>query len=321
MTSDFLRSLFLGLCALVMAPTVSAQASFPNKPITIVVPFTPSGGSDLVTRVLAQKMAEVLSAPVVVDNRAGAGGTIGSAYVARARADGYTLISLTTSTHAIAPAIYTKLPYDPVTDFEPVGLVGTSPYVLALPKGRQTDLKAFVQAQKAASPTSFASAGVGTLAHLVGVQFCQQFSLRCEHVPYLGESASFVDLINGAVAFSFFNPIGLTQHVKSGKLVAVAQTAKSAMLPDVPTFAELGIKGFEHNLWIAFAAPKGTPPDIVAKLNGALNKALADPAVIADLESKGFAARGSTPRELRDLIAQQRTTWSKAAADANVKVQ
>jgi tripartite-type tricarboxylate transporter receptor subunit TctC len=299
----------------------SAQATFPNKPITIVVPFTPSGGSDLVTRVVAQKLGEVLGTAVVVDNRAGAGGTIGSAYVARAQADGYTLISLTTSTHAIAPSIYTKLPYDSVTDFEPVGLVGTSPYVLALPKGKQTDFKSFVQAQKAAPPMAYASAGAGTLAHLVAVQFCQQLALRCEHVPYLGESASYVDLINGAVAFSFFNPISLTQHVKSGKLVAVAQTAKSSMLPDVPTFAELGVKGFEHNLWIAFAAPKGTPPSVVAKLNGALNKALADPAVIADLESKGFAAKGSTPQELRNLIAEQRTTWAKVAKDANVRIQ
>ena len=305
-------------------PLVSAaQATFPIRPISIVVPFTAGGGSDIVTRVVAQKLSDVLGTAVVIDNRAGAGGTIGSAYVARAPADGYTLISLTTSTHAIAPAIYSKLPYDPVADFEPVGLIGTSPYVLTLPAtAKATDFKSFLaDAKSTGTQVNFASAGAGTLAHLIGEQFCKQFAVSCIHVPYQGESASFTDLINGSVAFSFFNPIGVVQHVKSGKLKALAQTGKSTMLPNVPTFAELGLNNFNHDLWMGLAAPKGTPPAVVQKLNAALSKVLNNPLVIAELDSKGFIARSSTDAAFKDQIAEQRKYWSQVANQAGVKIQ
>jgi len=300
-----------------------AQQAFPNRPITIVVPFTAGGGSDIVTRVVGQKLGEVLGVPVVVDNRAGAGGTIGSGMVARAPADGYTLISLTTSTHAIAPAIYPKLVYDPVSDFEPVGLIGTSPYVLAVPvTERAPDLKAFIaEAKASAASLNFASAGVGTLAHLVGEQFCRQSQIKCSHVPYQGEAASFTDLINGAVSFSFFNPIGLVQHVRSGKLKALAQTGKSGMLPTTPTFAELGVANFDHELWLGLAAPKGTPPAVITRLNTALAKVLAEPAVITDLDTKGLAAKSSTPAELRARISAQKAQWGQVVKEAGVKVE
>lgn len=301
----------------------AAQSAFPNRPITIVVPFTAGGGSDIVTRVVAQKLGEVMSTAVVIDNRAGAGGTIGSAFVARAPADGYTLISLTTSTHAIAPAIYSKLPYDPVADFEPVGMIGTSPYVLTVPAtAKATDFKSFLADVKApGAQRTFASAGAGTLAHLIGEQFCTQFTVTCTHVPYQGESASFTDLINGAVAFSFFNPIGVVQHVKSGKLKAIAQTGKSSMLPSVPTFAELGVNNFNHDLWIGLAAPKGTPAAVVQKLNAALAKVLNDPLVIADLDTKGFNAKSSTDAMFKAHIAEQRNYWAQVAKQAGVKIQ
>jgi len=311
------------LFAIGMMASVHGQSTFPSRPITIVVPFTAGGGSDIVTRVVAQKMGEVLGTSVVVDNRAGAGGTIGSAYVARSPADGYMLVSLTTSTHAIAPALYSKMPYDSVDDFEAVGLIGTSPYVLTIPMtSKATDYKSFMAEVKApGAQPNFASAGAGTLAHLIGEQFCKQFAINCIHVPYQGESASFTDLINGSVAFSFFNPIGVVQHVRSGKLRAIAQTGKSTMLPSVPTFAELGVSNFNHDLWMGLAAPKGTPPAVLQKLNAALVKVLADPAVIADLDSKGFIAKSSTEAAFKAQIAEQRGYWARVAKDAGVKIQ
>lgn len=299
-----------------------AQSQFPSRPITIVVPFTAGGGSDIITRVVGQKLGEVLGTPVVIDNRGGAGGTIGSGIVARAPADGYMLVSLTTSTHAIAPSLFAKAPYDPVTDFEPIGLIGTSPYVLTIPAtSKATDLRAFLADAKAASELPFASAGAGTLAHLVGEQFCRQMQLKCAHVPYQGESASFTDLINAAVAFSFFNPIGVVQHVRTGKLKAIAQTGKTSMLPTTPTFAELGVSNFQHDLWLGLAAPKGTPTAVVNKISEALVKVLADPAVIADLETKGLNAKSSTPAEFKAQISEQKAYWGRVVKDVGVKLQ
>jgi tripartite-type tricarboxylate transporter receptor subunit TctC len=319
----FKRSLIAStMCLAFLSAPSHAQQSFPSRAITIVVPFTAGGGSDIVTRIVGQKLGEVLGVPVVIDNRAGAGGTVGSGMVARAAADGYTLISLTTSTHAIAPAIYPKLAYDPVTDFEPVGLIGTSPYVLAVPATeRASDLKTFIaEAKASAAPRDFASAGVGTLAHLVGEQFCRQSHIKCVHVPYQGEAASFADLISGAVSFSFFNPIGLVQHVRSGKLKAIAQTSRSGMLPTTPTFAELGVANFNHELWLGLAAPKGTPPAVITRLNTALAKVLAEPAVVADLDTKGLAAKSSTPTELKARISTQKVQWGQVVKEAGVKL-
>ncbi|QUN30617.1 tripartite tricarboxylate transporter substrate binding protein [Cupriavidus sp. KK10] len=305
------------LAAAAAASCVAAYAeTWPSKPITVVVPFPAGGGTDLVVRSIQPLLQRELGRPVVIDNRSGAGGTLGSAYVARAAADGYTAGVVTTSTHAVSVALYPKLPYNPAKDFAYAGFIGTSPYVLAVNNTLQVaDAKALVSRLKAdKAQHSFGSVGVGTVSHLMGEQFQKLVAVPMVHVPYRGAAPAYTDLIGGQVQIMFDNPVGLAPYIKAHKIAAIAVTAPTPLLPDVPTFASQGVPGFQQQLWYGIAFPKGTPAAIVDRFNAALNKVLSDNAVVADLSSKGVAARLGTPAALQAAVQADIPYWGKIAS-------
>lgn len=310
-------------CAAALTPLAQTQQTFPNRPITVVVPFAPAGGSDIVTRVVAQAVSNALNANVIVENRAGAGGTIGSAAVARAQPDGYMLVSLTTSTHSISPSVYAKLSFDPSVDISPIGVIGTSAYVLVVNPGfpARSLVELVAEVKRHPGKYSIASAGNGTMAHLIAEQFKKDADLKMEHVPYQGASAAYPDLISGLVAMVFDNPTGVLQNIRDGRLRAIAQTAESALLPEVPTFAGLGMTTFRQELWYGIAGPKGMAPEVVARLNAALNSALSDRKVSADLLAKGVQPVPGTPGALLERIESGRKHWGGIADAVGIKPQ
>ncbi|ARP83920.1 hypothetical protein CAL12_25970 [Bordetella genomosp. 8] len=294
----------------IVAPAAHAQSAWPQKPVTIVVPFPPGGGTDLVVRALQPMLASKLGQTVIINNVGGAGGTIGSGQAARAPADGYTALAVTTSTHAVSPSLYKNLPYDPTRDFAYAGFIGTSPYVLAAnPALKANSLAALTQALKARGQGTFASVGVGTVSHLLGEMFRKDQGLNLTHVPYRGAAPAYTDLIGGQVDIMFDNPVGLAPFVRAGKLIAVATTAATPILPDVRTFAQQGMPSYTQQLWYGLAFPKGTPPAIVTRMNAALNEVLRDPAVAADLASKGVDVRPDTPAALGQAVARDTPFW------------
>jgi len=287
-----------------------AQVAWPTKPITIVVPFPPGGGTDLVVRSLQPALSRSLGQTIIINNLGGAGGTIGSAQAARAQPDGYTALAVTTSTHAVSPSLYKKLPYDPLRDFSYVGFIGTSPYVLVVnPALKARTLGDLTQTLKARPDSSFASVGVGTVSHLLGEIFRKDIGAKLTHVPYRGAAPAYTDLIGGQVDMMFDNPVGLAPFVRSGKLLAVATTAATPILPDVQTFSQQGMPRYTQQLWYGLAFPKGTPANIVARLNTVLNAALKDPAVAADLASKGVDVRPDTPEALTQAVEHDTPFW------------
>lgn len=309
------------LLALTLVPLLPATAQdWPARPITVVVPFPAGGGTDVVVRALQPALQKALGQPLVIDNRGGAGGTIGSGLVAKAPADGYTVGVATTSTHAVSPAVYRRLPYDPAKDFAWAGMIGVSPYVLVVhPDMKATDLKGFVAALNARPEgASFASVGAGTVSHLLGEKFKPLVKTPLVHVPYRGAAPAYTDLIGGQVQFLFDNPVGLVPHIRSGKVSAVATTGPNALLAGVPTFAQAGVPGFDQSLWYGFAFPKGTPRQVVERFNRALNAVLADRAVSADLAAKGVNTTPGTPEAMQRAVAHDIPFWGGIARAAGV---
>lgn len=288
----------------------------------MVVPFPAGGGTDVAIRSIQPQLQKELGQPVIVDNRAGAGGTIGSAFVAKAAADGYTAVLATTSTHAVSVSVYPNLPYDPLRDFVYAGFVGTSPYVLAVnPSVHGTDVKALIATLKQnPQQHSFASVGAGTVSHLVGEQFKAYAGVPLVHVPYRGAAPAYIDLMGGQVQLMFDNPAGLAPYIRSGKLVAVATTAPNALLPTVPTFEQQGIANFTQSLWYGVAFPKGTPESVVQRFNQALNKVLTDRAVSADFAAKGINVRPGTPADMQAAVAADIPYWGRIAKSVGAKV-
>lgn len=289
--------------------------TWPAKPVVIVVPFPAGGGTDLVIRSIQPLLQRELGQPVVIDNRSGAGGTLGSGYVARAAADGYTAGVVTTSTHAVSVALYPKLTYHPGRDFSYAGFIGTSPYVLAVNNQFQaTDVKALLARLKAEpAQHSFGSVGVGTVSHLMGEQFQKLAGVPLVHVPYRGAAPAYTDLIGGQVQLMFDNPVGLAPYIKAHKITAIATTAPTPLLADVPTFASQGVPGFTQQLWYGIAFPKGTPAAVVDRFNAALNKVLGDKAVADDLAAKGVTARPGTPAALQAAVQKDIPYWGAIA--------
>ncbi|MFM9927359.1 tripartite tricarboxylate transporter substrate binding protein [Variovorax sp. H27-G14] len=298
---------------------VSAFAQdWPAKPITVIVPFPAGGGTDLVVRSVQVALQKALGQQLVIDNRAGAGGTIGSGLVARANPDGYTVGIATTSTHAVSTGVYKKLSYDPVKDFAYGGLIGTSPYVLvANPELKATDIKSFIAALRARPEgASFASVGAGTVSHLLGEKFKDVAKAPLVHVPYRGAAPAYTDLIGGQVQFMFDNPVGLAPYIQSHKLVAIATTAPDTLLAGVPTFAQAGVAGFDQSLWYGFAFPKNTPSAIVDKFNRALTAVLSDRTVAADLAAKGVRATPGSSAAMQGTVARDAPFWRGIALAA-----
>lgn len=306
----------------VIAPlSGTAQAAWPDKPITLIVPFPPGGGTDLVVRSLQSALSSKLGQTVVISNVGGAGGTIGSAQAARAKPDGYTAVAVTTSTHAVSASLYKQLPYDPLRDFAYAGFIGTSPYLLvANPSFKGRSLAEVVSTLKAKGQGSFASVGAGTVSHLLGEMLRRDQQVSLTHVPYRGAAPAYTDLIGGQTDIMFDNPVGLAPFVRSGQLVAIATTAPTAILPAVPTFAQQGMPAYTQQLWYGLAFPKGTPQDIVTRANAVLNAVLRDPAVAADLASKGVDVRPDTPQALADAVAKDTAFWGKLVTSIGVQL-
>jgi tripartite-type tricarboxylate transporter receptor subunit TctC len=293
-----------------------AQNGYPTKPVRIVVSFPAGGPTDTVARVIGAKMTELLGQAFVIDNRSGAGGNIGADIAAKSAPDGYTLLMGTVSTHAINPGLYKKMPYDPVRDFAPIGQIGVTPTVLAVhPSVPAKDVKSLIALLKAnPGKYSYGSAGVGSILHLCGEEFkTLAGGLDVVHVPYKGSAPLMADLVGGQISMAFDGTPTVLPHIQIGNVRAVgAGMAKRARaLPDLPTLQEQGVKGFECYTWNVMFAPAKTPPQIVARLNGAINKALADPAVFKRLQDVGIdPTPGTTPEKVAEFVKAELAKWA-----------
>lgn len=307
---------------LAIGSTAQAQ-QFPDRPITLVAPFSPGGALDLIARALAQKLNDEFGQSVVVDNRAGAAGIIGTQYVARAAPDGYTILLGATTTHGINPSLYSKLPYDAVNDFAPVSLIATIPHMLvANPKLPANNLQELIKLGKS-KPMSFGSAGIGSPHHLAGEMLKSETGMDIQHVPYKGSGPAMMAVMSGELEFMSTEVTAAMPHIKAGKLkpLAVAAAKRSPTLPDVPTFAEQGMPGFEVTAWYAIFAPKDTPKDVVAKLNRALAKAVRQPDVKEKFATLGATPIGGTPEELAVFMKKDIARWAAAVKSSGATAQ
>ena len=306
-----------------LAPA-AAQQPYPVKPIRIISPFAPGGGNDVLCRTVAPKLAENLKQQVLVENRPGANGIIGTEAAARSAPDGYTII-LIPSGHAVNATLYRKLPYDSIRDFTPITLVGSSPLVLAVhpsvPAKNVKELAALAKVRP--GQFTYGSAGVGSSGHLAGALFETMTGTKLVHIPYKGMGLAVSDLIGGQVTLTFGTSLSVVPHVRSGKLRALATTGaqRSPALPDLPTVAESGIPGYEASLWYAFVGPARLPPEIVHRLNSEIVAVLGLPDVRERLASQGVDVRSSTPEELGRLLASDLERWAGVVQRAGVRVE
>jgi tripartite-type tricarboxylate transporter receptor subunit TctC len=315
-----------GLTAAFLASlTVSAfSQSYPTKTIRVVVPFPAGGGTDIIAREVTNKMSGTLGWSFVVDNKPGSGGNLGVDSAAKAAADGYTIALGQSSNLTINPTLYGKMPYDSVKDLAPIGLVASSPMVLAV--GADSPLKtlADVVAVSKAKPASlnFATSGNGTVAHLAGEVFQKSAGIKFTHVPYKGAAQASTDLIGGQVQLYMSSVPTLIGHIRSGKMRALAVTSLKRVddIPLVPTIAESGFKGFEAVTWFGFVAPAATPKDIVAKLNIEINKALQTPEVKKKLSDQGADVLGGTPEQFGALIKSDIARWAPVIKESGAKL-
>ncbi len=300
------------------------ESRWPERPIRFIVPFTAGSSSDTVARIVGQKLAERLGQQLVVENRVGGGGIIGTEMVARADPDGYVLGLANTSTHAVAVSA-APISYDPVKDFAPVAMLGNSPFLLALYPGLPVKTVPELVALAKAKPRTlnYASAGPATLAHLSGALFEKMAKVELTHVPYRGTAQSTVDLMEGRVEMQFGTIPPTLVHVRAGKLRALAVTGavRNPTLPDVPTIAESGLPGYESSLWQAIVAPAATPPAIVARLNRETVAVLNDPDVRAAFAKHGVEAEPGTPEALGARIRDDVKKWRDVVSGAGIKAQ
>jgi len=320
------RAVVAGLAgtAVLGAPAAFAADNWPTKPITLVVPFASGGTTDILARTIGQKLGEALQQPVVVDNRPGAGGTLGAANVARAPADGYTFL-LATVAHTMAPAIYKSLPYEFTRDLDPVGLVALTPNVLvvnpAIPVKSVSDLIAYIKAHP--GKVNYGSAGIGSTEHLSGELFRALTGTDIAHVPYKGGAPMMTDLIAGQIQMAIETSPSASQHVRSGKVRALAVTTakRSAAYPGVPTLAESGVRGYEVTTWFALMAPRGTPAAIEQRVSAELGKLLKAPEVQKRFDEQGVTAGDMTPTQLAAFIRAETDKWAKVARDSGAKAE
>jgi tripartite-type tricarboxylate transporter receptor subunit TctC len=299
-----------------------ADAAYPDKPVKFVVPYPPGGGTDVVARIVQQRLQAALGQSIVIENKGGAGGSLGTDIVAKAAPDGYTVL-FTLSSHTINPAIFPKLPYDTIKDFEPVGLVASLPQLLAANMAVPVRSVADVVAQAKAAPDkfSFASVGNGSPGHLAGELMVLRTGAPMAHIPYRGGGPAVTDVIGGQVPLLWVSIPAAAAQVKAGKLraLAVSTTKRSPAFPEVPTMQEAGVADFEVDSWYAMLVPAKTPRPIIDRLNKALNTVLAEPAIRAQLLDQGADAVGGTPEALAKVIAAEVPKWVKLAKDANIK--
>ena len=313
----------LSLTALVASPALAqnAAAAYPSKPIRIVVPYPPGGFNDTLARTVGARLQTVWGQPVSVDNKPGGGTVIGTDAVAKSAADGYTLFIMPFA-FAVNPSIFKKLPYDPVKDFAPITLAATTPNLLVVGPELKVNSMAEVMALAKGKPggISYASTGVGSSNHLSMEKFKQMAGVDITHIPYKGSGPAVTDLIGGQVGLMFDNIPNVIQHIKAGKLKALAVTSakRSPHAPDVPTVAEAGVPGYEVSVWFGIAAPGGTPAAIIDKLNTEIVKTLNLPEVKEKFFAQGVDVVGSTPAQFATHLKEQSALWAKVVKDAGV---
>jgi tripartite-type tricarboxylate transporter receptor subunit TctC len=317
-----MKKILLVVAALAFAPAFAQQ--FPSKPVRIVSPFAPGGGNDVISRAIAAKLTETLKQQVIVENRAGANGIVGTEVAARAAPDGHTIV-LIPSGHTVNASLYKKLPYDSIRDFTPITLVGSSPLLLVvhptLPAKSVKELVAFARARP--GELTYSSAGIGSSGHLAGALFETLTGTKMVHVPYKGNALALSDLIGGHVFLTFATTASVMGHVKAGMLRALASTGakRASTLPNLPTVVESGVPGFETGLWYAFVGPAGIPRDIVQRLNAQITAAINAPDVRARLTASGVDPQPTTPDELGRLMVSEVRRWAGVIKRAGVQPQ
>jgi tripartite-type tricarboxylate transporter receptor subunit TctC len=298
--------------------------SYPARPVTLVVPFPAGSTTDLVGRILSEELAKSLAQNVVIDNRGGAGGGVGTESVARSAPDGYTLLMGTIGTHSINPAVYAKINYDPIADFAPIIQFGTAPNVLvvnpSLPVKSVKELIAYVRERP--GQVNYASSGNGTSNHLSGAMFAAREGLKATHVPYRGGAQAITDLLRGEVQFMFYHYLPLLPHIAEGKLRAIAITSAKRIdaLPDVPVMKEAGMEDFEVSAWFGVWAPAKTPDDVAGKLHTTISGIINSPEVRKKLVAQGIDPVNGSPADLLALNKAELARWSKAVEDAGAKL-
>jgi tripartite-type tricarboxylate transporter receptor subunit TctC len=315
--------LLLGALLAVSMPAAFAQA-WPAKPVRLIVPFAPGGFTDVVARILGQKLSLAMGQQFVVENKAGAGSTIGTDFVAKAAPDGYTLV-MVSSTHVISPWIYKNLPYDPIKSFTVVSKLVDSPYVLLVnPKVQARNVQEFIALAKAAPETiHYASSGNGSAQHLMGGLFVALTGAPLKHVPYRGSAGAATDLVAGVVESSFAAVPNALAQVPQGRLKALAVTTsrRAPQLPDVPTMQEAGVAGYDASVWLALLAPAGTPHEIVAKLNSEVMRLMNTPDTRKALFDAGVEPAPSSPEAMSEYMVEELARWGKVVKEAGIKLE
>jgi tripartite-type tricarboxylate transporter receptor subunit TctC len=316
-----IRLLVTALCIAASSSSLTAAAQpWPNKPIKFLVPFAAGGVADVVTRAVTPKLSEALGQPIVIENKGGAGGTLGTSQGAKAPPDGYTFI-VPAASHTTTPSLYTKLDFDPVKDFTAVTLIASVPYLLVVPaESPMRTLNDFIATAKAnPGKLSYGSAGNGSSNHLAGELLASQIGSPLLHVPYKGSAPALIDLLGGQLAFMFDTINTSTQHIKGGKLRAlgVGTTKRSTLMPDVPPIADT-LPGFEAATWVGLLAPAGTPKEIVARMQAEIAKVLRSPEVQEKLSASGAEPVGNSPEQFGAYIAAEVAKWDRVVKQAKI---
>ncbi len=325
LSAPWLRAGLLAAAALASPLAAVAQngSDYPSKPIKLIVPYPPGGGTDVIARIVQERFQTLLGQPVVIDNRGGAAGSIGTELVAKSPADGYTVL-FTLSSHTINPAIYNKLSFDTAKDFAPVGLVASLPQILVanpqFPASTVAELVAMAKARP--DSISFASVGNGSPGHLAGELLKLRTGTQMTHVPYRGGGPAVTDVMGGQVPLLWVSIPAAAQFVKAGKLkaLAVSTTKRSAAFPDVPTMQEAGIPDFDVDSWYAVFVPAKTPQPAIDRLNRVINTVVKEPDIRDKLLAQGSEGVGGTPEQLGKVVATELVRWSKLAKEANIRV-
>lgn len=332
LSRQFSRRPVLGIAAAVLLSTTSmawAQSAWPNKPVKIVVPFAPGGTTDILARAIAPDLSQAFGQQFIIENRGGAGGNLGADQVAKSPGDGYTLLMGTVGTHGINRALYSRLAYDPIKDFEPITLVAGVPNVMVLNAEKAaanniTNVKEFIQYAKAnPGKMNMASSGNGTSIHLAGELFKSQTGTFMVHIPYRGSGPALLDLVGGNMDLMFDNLPSAMPLIRSGRLTALAVTSgqRSAAMPDLPTIEEAaGLKGFEASSWFGLLAPAGTPADVVSRIQQEVAKSLASPAMKERLGTLGAIPSGNTPAQFAAHIDEEHKKWAEVVKASGARV-